>query len=90
MGWFAMPVAVLDAYVQTMPVLRARETLRLSSTVSLGAGRLSEADSKSMYRSLRSEAGLVRQRVVRAPGRASEASDLAHMGIAVKAVYRTG
>ncbi len=78
MRWLDVPLPILRALYERIPMLAARESLRAATAVALGSGTLRREAAASAWRELEEDAGLApRQRVLRRPTRA----ELAAIGI---------
>ncbi|HZP97226.1 MAG TPA: hypothetical protein VFC31_12980 [Candidatus Limnocylindria bacterium] len=78
MRWLDVPLPLLRALYERIPMLAARESLRAATAVALGSGTLRRGAAASVWRELGDQAGLgPRRRVLRRPTRA----ELAAIGI---------
>lgn len=84
-----MPTALLNAFVEQLPHLRAEESLRAAQEVAAGAGHLRRGERRRILQGWQREA---RQRVhvLRATSADGYAGQMAISGIAVKKVKLDG
>lgn len=54
MGWFAMPICVLEAYVTMLPRVRAEQSMRQAEVVLYGTATASKESRAAIYRGWRS------------------------------------
>lgn len=78
MRWLEVPLPLLRALYERIPMLAAREALRTATSVALGSGTLRREAAASAWRELDEQAELApRRRVLRRP----TAAQLAAIGI---------
>ena len=72
-----MPLPLLLSHYERIPMLTARESLRMAVAVALGSGTLKREAAQSAWRELEDQAGITRRRQIRRP----TATELAAIGI---------
>jgi len=72
-----VPLPLLRSYYERIPMLTARESLRLAVAVALGSGTLKREAAQLAWRELEDQAGITRRRQIRRP----TATELAAIGI---------
>lgn len=79
MRWLEVPLPLLRALYERIPMLAARESLRGATAIALGGGTLRREAAASAWRELEDQAGLTspRRRILRRP----TAAELAAIGI---------
>ena len=78
MSWLDVPLPLVLALYERIPMLAARESLRTATAVALGSGTLRREATASAWRELEDQAGLTpRRRILHRP----TAAELAGIGI---------